>query len=83
MLGALAGLAGAAVLFRLADGVAALYAGRLLHGVATGVATSALSAWLLGSWAGVDLRPCIHDSMHALAIALPGALACPSSSSRI
>jgi MFS family permease len=33
--------------FILADGVAWLYAGRILQGVATGTATGAISAWLL------------------------------------
>lgn len=39
------------IAFILADGVGALYAGRVLQGIGTGVASGAISAWL------VDLEP--------------------------
>lgn len=44
---ALTGLGGAVVCFLVADGLALLYAGRAVQGAATGLATVALSAWLL------------------------------------
>lgn len=48
--------------FIVADGVAWLYAGRVLQGIGTGVATGAISAWLL------DLQP-PHDPRRGSLVA--------------
>ena len=51
---------GGMVAFILADGVGALYLGRVLQGIATGIASGAISAWL------VDLEPEHHPRLGSL-----------------
>jgi MFS family permease len=51
---------GGMVAFILADGVGALFAGRVLQGTATGIASGAISAWL------VDLEPEHHPRLGSL-----------------
>lgn len=74
----LAGLlidAGAMICFLLANGVGALYAARMLQGIATGAATSALSAALieLQPENGTLLGPLVNSSAPAIGLGV-GAL---------